>query len=418
MSRIERIELFHVEVPLTKPVWPSWIPGYPQTHARSTLLRLTTDDGLTGVSAGMAFSREREGLGDLLGGFLMGIDADDIDTVRQRLREATYLGWRNWWIEAAFWDLRGKLRGLPVYRLLQHRDEVVERVPVYASSAEVRPWRDRRAWVDDVRRKGIRAIKLRVKDPARRDDVSTVRDARAELGDDFVLAVDANQGWAVSLFDPTPPWDLDYATEVGKAYDDLGVAWFEEPLGMHDWDGMAELRRRLRTPVAGGELHGDWHELRPLFEHECLDKYQPDATFCGGLTVSRQVMAECRARGLQFSPHTWSVGIGLVINLHAFAAWEDRKWLEYPYEPPGWVPEAREGVIPPVEVGRDGTIAVPQEPGLGLHIDEKRLKRFGKRFYVASPLRVALKAVREKGLWTALDLKRRRAEVDRGRRTP
>lgn len=177
---------------------------------------------------------------------------------------------------------------------------------------------------------------------------------------------------------------------------------------MHDWDGMAELRRRIKTKLSGAELLGDWHEVRPLFERGCLDKYQPDATFCGGLTVSKRIMDECRARDLDFSPHTWSNGIGLVVNLHAFAAWEKRGHLEYPYEPPGWVPHARDGIQEPIQVNRDGTIDVPQEPGLGLRIDEKKLRKYGKRFYLATPLRVAVKTVWEKGWRTALEIKRRK----------
>ena len=61
--KIDRIELFHVAIPLSKPFYPSWIPGYPQTVNRFTLLRLTTDDGVQGIAAGMAFEREREGVG-------------------------------------------------------------------------------------------------------------------------------------------------------------------------------------------------------------------------------------------------------------------------------------------------------------------------------------------------------------------
>jgi L-alanine-DL-glutamate epimerase-like enolase superfamily enzyme len=161
----------------------------------------------------------------------------------------------------------------------------------------------------------------------------------------------------------------------------------------------------VRTPIAGGELHGAWHELLPLFEHESLDKYQPDAMF-SGLTVARQAMAECRRRGLDFTPHTWSNGFNMVVNLHAFAAWERRKLIEYPYEPPGFVPAAREGIMPPIEVGADGTIAVPQEPGLGLRIDDTLLRKFGKRFHVATPLRVAVRTVREKGLKAAMTLRK------------
>jgi len=408
MGKIERIELFHVSVPLEKPFFPSWIPGYPQTHTRFTFVRLFTDDGLVGEGAGNAFAKERQGLGDLLGGFLLGVPADDLKTVRMRLREANYLGWRNWWLESAFWDLKGKTEGKPVYKLLQHEEETVSKVKVYASSGEIRPIETRKPWLDDIRSKGIMAVKIRVHDPEQKNDVAILRDVRKELGDDFVIGVDANQGWPVSLIDPTTIWDLDYAIDFGRACDDLGLAWIEEPLDQHDWDGMAALRKAIKTPVAGGELHGDWHEVRPLFEHECLDKYQPDATFCGGLTVSKMIMAECRRRNLQFSPHTWSNGIGFIINLHAFAAWENRKWLEYPYEPPGWVPEYRDGIIPPILVDSDGTLPVPQSPGLGLNIDERLLRKYGKRFYVASPLRVAVKTIREKGLKTALELKKKK----------
>ncbi|RJO69635.1 MAG: mandelate racemase/muconate lactonizing enzyme family protein [Myxococcales bacterium] len=408
MSRIERIELYHVDVPYPAPFYPSWIPGYPQTHNRFTLIRLYTDDGLEGLSAGMAFSTERQGLGDLIGGFLLGVSADDLTTVRQRLREASYLGWRNWWIEAAFWDLKGKKLGKPVYKLLQTEERPVERVKVYASSGEVRSFAARKPWLDKIREMGFDALKLRVKDPARKDDVTILREVRREVGDAFTIAVDANQGWPVSLIDPTPIWDLEYATAFGRACDELGVAWIEEPLDMHDWRGMAELRRRIKTPLSGGELHGDWHEILPLFEHECLDKYQPDATFCGGLTVSRRIMDECRKRGLDFSPHTWSNGLGLIVNLHAFAAWGEDEPLEYPFEPPGLVPEAREGIIPPVLVNRDGTIDVPQTPGLGLLIEPAKLARYGRRFHVSTKFRLALRTIRDKGFKAAMELKKKK----------
>ena len=60
--KVDRIELYHVAIPLPKPFYPSWIPGYPQTVNRFTLLRLTTDDGVQGLAAGVAFEEECEGL--------------------------------------------------------------------------------------------------------------------------------------------------------------------------------------------------------------------------------------------------------------------------------------------------------------------------------------------------------------------
>ncbi len=410
-DRIERIELWHVAVPLPEPFWPSWIPGYPQVHVAQTFARLTTRDGLVGISGGASFTTERRGLGDLIGGFLVGMRPDDLEGARRRLREASYLGWRNQWLEAAFWDLKGKIEGKPVYKLLQEHEETVTSARVYASSGSIKAWPDRRAWLDTVCDMGFGAVKIRVKDPERRNDADILRRVREHVGEGFVIAVDANQGWPVSIVRPHPDWDLDYATRFGQACDELGLAWIEEPLDMHDWDGMAELRRRVKTPIAGGEIHGAWHEFRPLFEHACLDRYQPDAMF-SGLTVARQVMAECRTRGLAYSPHTWSNGFNMVVNLHAFAAWEGRDWLEFPYEPPGFVPEARDGILPAVLVKPDGTVDVPQGPGLGVEVDERALLRWGHCFHVSTPLRVAVRTIREKGLKAALAIKKNREGGD------
>ncbi|MBW2479720.1 MAG: hypothetical protein JRF38_06990 [Deltaproteobacteria bacterium] len=74
--KITAIELYHVSVPLKETFWPTWIPGYPQTHNRFTLIKILTDDGIEGYSAGAAMGKERAGLGDLLGGYLMGADPD------------------------------------------------------------------------------------------------------------------------------------------------------------------------------------------------------------------------------------------------------------------------------------------------------------------------------------------------------
>ena len=101
--KITAIELYHVSVPLKETFWPTWIPGYPQTHNRFTLIKIVTDDGIEGYSAGAAMGKERAGLGDLLGGYLMGADPADIDRVQSLLKQAGFLGWRNFWIEPACW---------------------------------------------------------------------------------------------------------------------------------------------------------------------------------------------------------------------------------------------------------------------------------------------------------------------------
>ena len=408
--KIDRIELFHIAIPLEKPFYPAWIPGYPQTVNRFTLARLTTSDGVQGLAAGVAFERERQGLGSLLGPYLIGLDPTDIATGRQRIREAGYLGWNNHWLEAAFWDILGKVESRPLWQLLG--GAAGGRVPVYASTGEVHPPSQRAEEVLELREQGFRAVKVRVHsfDPA--DDIAQIRAVREAVGDSMQIGVDANQGWRVALIDDAPLWDLKRAQEFASACADQGIAWLEEPLDMYAWDELAELRRTSNVPIAGGELNGGWHEFKVMLEKGSFDIYQPDATMGGGISDAKRVMDTCRQQGLRFAPHTWTNGLGLLINLHVYAAGERHHPLEYPIEPPGWTPQARDGLLTePILADENGTIAVPDKPGLGIEIDADKLKRYGEKFFDMTSKGIALKTIREKGLFTALRLARRKKRL-------
>ncbi len=405
--KIDRIELFHVAIPLPKPFYPAWIPGYPQTVNRFTLLRLTTDDGVQGLTAGVAFEQEREGLGGLLGPYLIGLDPTDIPTVRQRLREASYLGWRNYWIEAAFWDIRGKVEAKPVWALLGGQEG--GRVEVYASTGEVHPPEQRAEEVLRLREMGFRTVKLRVHsfDPA--EDVAQVEAVRRAVGSSMHIGVDANQGWRVALIDDAPLWTLERASDFARACADLDVRWIEEPLDMYAYDELAELRRQSQVPIAGGELNGGWHEFKVMLEKGSYDIYQPDATMGGGIGDALQVLDACRQQGLGYTPHTWTNGLGFLINLHVYAAGSRQFPIEYPYEPPGWIPEARDGLLAePIRVAPDSTVAVPDTPGLGIELDEGRLAQYGAKYFEITSRGIAIKTIRDKGLFTALRLARKR----------
>jgi L-alanine-DL-glutamate epimerase-like enolase superfamily enzyme len=405
--KVERIELFHVAIPLPKPFHPAWIPGYPQTENRFTLLRLTTDEGLQGLAAGMAFERERQGLGGLIGPYLIGLDPADIATVRQRLREVSYLGWRNYWMEAAFWDIRGQVEGQPIWALLGGKG--VERAQVYASTGEVHPPEQRAEEALRLREMGFRTVKLRVHSFDPGEDVVQLQAVRRAVGDTMAIAVDANQGWRVALIDDAPLWTLDRATDFARACAELDIAWIEEPLDMYAYNEQAELCRHSAVPIAGGELNAGWHEFQVMLEKGSYDIYQPDATMGGGIGDARKVLDACRDQSLGYTPHTWTNGLGFLINLHVYAAGTGRYPIEYPYEPPGWVPEARDGIlVEPIRVASDGTVAVPQAPGLGIELDESKLARYGEKFFEITSRGIAMKTIREKGLLTALRIARRR----------
>ncbi len=399
--KVKKIELFHVSIPLPTNFYPSWIPGYPQGFNRFTLIKLTTDEGLEGYSAGIAMEEEREGLGSLLGPYLLDQDVEDVDEVNQRLREASYLGWRNNWIEAAFWDLMGKKEGKPLYALLGGEGG---RIPAYCSTGEVHEPARRAEEVLSVKEEGFRSVKLRVHDFEPEKDIEQIRVVRQAVGDSMEIGVDANQGWRVALIHDAPLWNLERATEFARACEEYNISWLEEPLDMYAFDEMAELRKNTSTPIAGGELTPGWHEHKIMLEKGSLDIYQPDACFCG-VTTAMRIMKEVNAQNLKFKPHTWTNGIGFAINLQIAAANPRRQPIEFPYEPPAWIPRYRDGILTePFTIDKEGYVRIPDKPGLGFDIDQRALKRYGRKFYQITPRGLAVKTVRQRGLKNALEL--------------
>ena len=404
--KITAIELYHVSIPLKQTFWPTWIPGYPQTHNRFTLAKLVTDDGIEGWAAGAAMGKERAGLGDLLGGYLMGADPTDIPRVQSLLKQAGFLGWRNFWLEPACWDVIGKSQGKPVYELLGGEARPIE---VYCSTGEMHEPEKRVDELLAMRARGFKTAKLRVKNRELKDDIRHVEVVAKGLGDRMALGVDANQGWLVSIIDRIPACDLQRATEFAAACHANGLKWLEEPLDSRNYDDSAALKKISQIKISGAELNYGWDEIKVMFEKDCFHVYQPDATFAGGIAQVKRVIDECHARGREYSPHTWTNGIGFHVNWNLVLADRGNMLpLEYPLEEPSWIPELREGIIAPILPDANGMLAPFTRPGLGFEIDPKLLKKYGERFFRLTETGLKLQVVREKGLKAALELKKKK----------
>jgi L-alanine-DL-glutamate epimerase-like enolase superfamily enzyme len=414
--RISRIDLWHVGVPLPAPFFPSWIPGHRQTQNRFDLIRLTTRSGIEGWSAAPAMGRERQGFGALLGPYFLGERADDIANVRQRIREMGYLGYRVGWVECACWDIIGKARGKPVYELLGGEGGSVG---LYASCGELKSGAER---VEEVQRRveeGFSTVKLRVHDDTLERDLDHIRTTRKGIGDAVHLGVDANQAWRVAVIDECAKWDYARALAFCREAEDLAFDWVEEPLPMDDYDALARLTAATKINIAGGELNNQGlPEFEVMVERGCYDWYQPDAIFTGGISGTWAIIRHLQSRGATYTPHTWTNGIGFAVNLHLFAASESRRQgalLEYPLSPPGWVEEPRDALLMEPWLHEKGMLALPTRPGLGFEIDPAALKRHGSRFFTATNLRVAVRAVLDRGLAEAREVgtARRRRLADR-----
>jgi L-alanine-DL-glutamate epimerase-like enolase superfamily enzyme len=406
MSTVSRIELFHVAVPLPAPFYPSWIPGFPQTENRFTLIKVITKDGVEGYSAGPAMGRERAGLGDLLGPYLIGEDSTDISLIQQRLREISYLGWRNYWVEPAFWDINGKLAGKPVCELLG--GEPCE-VRLYASTGEVKEPERRVEEAEARYEEGFRTIKIRVHDFDEAVDIRHVEETAKAVGGRMKIAVDVNQGWRVTIIGDAPMWNLERAKRFADACAGTGVAWIEEPLPMDAYEDLAALTAYSRVPIAGGEIHtSGLPELRMMIEKKCYHVFQPDAIFTGGIAQTFRVIRLCRKHGLKYSPHTWTNGVGFAVNLQLLAAsgFERESELEYPISPPGWTVEARDAILEKPFLHDRGALQVPAEPGLGFVINKDVLRKHGKCFFKMDRKRLVWFSLRNRGLKVSREISR------------
>ncbi len=238
--------------------------------------------------------------------------------------------------------------------------------------------------------------------------MAQIRETRRGVGDKAILGVDANQGWRVAVVSDAPLWDYARAEAFCRAAGELGYAWVEEPLRMDGYADMACLRAARTGPaIAGGELnaHG-LAEFGVMLEKGCYDIYQPDAVFTGGIAETWRIIERVRAAGARYTPHTWTNGIGFAVNLqlHGASPWREDGFLEYPLDPPGWVPAARDGILAEPWLAERGRLRLPAAPGLGFTIDARALRRHGTHFFRATPLRVAVAAVWEKGLTAAREL--------------
>lgn len=436
--KISKVELYNVKIPLYEreggffsartAFEPNWIPGFRQTDVRFYLLRLITDSGLDGVAAVPAMGEERDCLGPLLGAYLIGINPLDIQLVNQRIQEFAYLGMRNGWIDAAFWDLIGKIRREPVHKIL---GGVGGHAYPYASLGDNHD-HDPRAVADLVRKRrdqGYRGVKIRVKSRDFGRMVDVVAAARDAAGKDLALMVDANLGWPVEVLEESPRWDEDFAADFAQALERYDVAWLEEPLHRGDFEALARLRKRTKTSIAGGEMNASWHDFKRMLELGSLDVYQPDAvlaggTYAGGISVVSWVIRAVERhnakrgegeRKLAYTPHTWTNGLGFFVNLQLYGlVWpEDRGLLELPYDA-HWRPDQYARFLKTkIERDKDGRIRIPEEPGLGVEVDWDVIRRFGERVYSGSKMNIATSALREQGLREAKYLAGKKKTLER-----
>lgn len=263
-------------------------------------------------------------------------------------------------VDIALWDIRGKSLGVPVWALLGGKK--ADRLPAYASGG----WADAdgigaqlQSYIDAG---GFRAVKMRVGSMDGRPSVSAdrVRAARRAIGPDIDLMVDAHGTFTVAE-----------AKRFAHLVQDCDLAWFEEPVSADDRAGLAEFRASTHIPVAHGESECTRFDFAALVAGRTADILQPDPAFCGGITEAMRIATLASSFNLRLAPHLWAGAPCFFAGLHVLAAAPAGLIVEFSL---GANPMIHDLSMAPVRV-QDGTIAVPDTPGLGLDINVEMIAR-------------------------------------------
>ena len=365
--RITAVETMHYRYTLDPPFRAAWDP-VTRTEQDATIVAVHTDEGVTGYASGDHLP-DRE----LLERHLVGVDPLRTEVVREIVETVDFHGGRPWTVEAAAWDVVGRALDAPLWKLLGGRNELLL---AYASSGQLVEPDERARRCVELRDRGVRAVKLRFHHADWRDDVAVVEQVREAVGPGLEIMVDANQGWRMPG-DRAPRWDVGTAAQCARALEPLDVYWLEEPLRTDDLDGYAALRRLTPLRLAGGEMARSAQEARDLVLRGGVDVIQTDAVLALGISGCRRIAALADLTGRAWSPHTWSNGYGLVVNLHLALAVSTVPFVEVPFDPPDWTAERRDWLLPaPIAIAADGTIAPPPGPGLGVTPDFDALEQW------------------------------------------
>ncbi len=364
--RIRSIETIPLRAPLGRVYRGSY---YEMTHRATILTRVHTEEGVVGEAYAADEDKTLAQIADIiqreLVPRLLGEDAFAFERCWKLGQPVTFDQLRDRRVglvalasvDLAIWDAIGKALEMPLWRVWGgYRD----RVPVniiggyYASdddggvSDEVAEWLEL----------GFRGCKFKVGGRSPREDAERVRSARETLGEDFVITVDANQGYTLAE-----------ALELCRLVADYDVRWFEEPcIWANDHRDMREVRARGGVPVCAGQSEFSPNACRDMMQAGAIDVCNFDASWSGGYTAWRHMASAARLYSVELGHHEEPQ-----IALHLLASQPHGTFVEvfHPDRDPIWW----NLVLNRPEI-RDGELQLPDRPGFGWVLDEAFIERY------------------------------------------
>jgi L-alanine-DL-glutamate epimerase-like enolase superfamily enzyme len=388
--RIRDVRTIPVECPLSTPVYDA---NYLMATKPALLVEVETDEGLVGLGEAAHFGGPLRSTAAVIEGELrdhvLGEDPRDIERLWERMHQRAYKHARGGLviaamsgIDIALWDLRGRLAGEPLWRLL---GGYRRRVPAYATGgfyAEGKGIHELCQEMEAYCRHGFRAVKMKVGrnseiegSPLRAmahrgicevsltEDLARVRAVRDTVGPEVRLAIDANGAW-----------DVPTAVKMGRALEPLDIYWFEEPVSPDDLAGSAEVAGKISIPVAGYETcsYGKV-SFRDYIQARAVHFVQPDVAWAGGLTESLKIAHLAQAWNLPLAPHIHGSAVAVAAALHLLGAVSNASLAETVFPAHALMSDL---VREPLVVDHTGHIELPERPGLGMELDPKVVAKY------------------------------------------
>ena len=338
-----------------------------------TLIAVHTDEGVVGL--GSVFTNDalvRASLA-VLEPLYRGENALEPERVSEKLHQHMFWLGRGGaithtisGIDIALWDLLGKSTGQPIGRLLGGRYR--NKVQPYASLLMDAPEKLREHLLE-VKAQGFRAFKIGWGPFGRCNaatDEAIVKAAREAVGTESQLMVDA--GGSDAYWTNGYKWALNTA----KMLADYDVAWFEEALHPDALEDFVKLREHSPVPIAGGEVLTRRQAFQPWLAAGAFDIIQPDVTKVGGISEERRIAWMAQDYGVRFIPHGWNTAVGLAADLQLASAFPGTNLVEYLTGSP-FIDEITQGGW---QLDKDGMLAIPELPGLGLDLDRDAVAKY------------------------------------------
>lgn len=385
--KIKSVTSHLLRVPLGDKTFYSSQAAFPERN--SYLVRIETDTGLVGWGEGGQYGPAQPVAAVVDHVFTPRILGRD-PTEPVRIWEELYahsrdFGQRGTYIEAlsaidiALWDIAGQAAGVPVWKLLggRFRDKITayatgcyypesfHDLPTILTSLQIE--------ASSYANAGFGLLKVKIGLLSLEDDIARLRTIREAVGPDIGLLVDANHAYNAAT-----------AVRMGRMMQELGVLFFEEPIVPEDREGYRKVRAENPVAVAGGECEFTRYGFRDFISGGCVDIVQPDLAVCGGFTAFTHILALANSWGVATVPHVWGSGIAVAAALQAVAIIPP-----FPFTANG-LPLLNQPVI---EFDRkhnplrddllhqrfkliDGSLAVPDSPGLGVTVRDDILNQY------------------------------------------